>query len=119
MTLEQLRQQRARDMLAVIDAERPRRIPPFPAALRIGAARELEWIAHDVELHYRDQIREPATLHATVGVVAPYTPSILVVTYTARYYLARGEQPAARDVYVVYGALQATMQPETRGLDEL
>jgi hypothetical protein len=116
-TLDDLRKQRARDMLAVLDAAPATEIRKFgPIALRAGSARELEWLAPEVALRYRAQITEPALLHATVGVETPFTPSILVLTYTARYYLAIGDQPPAgttRDVYVVYGVLQTAVLPDT------
>jgi len=122
MSLAKLREQRARDMLAVIERRRTTLIPQFPDELRAASARELEWLAPEVDLRYAGETRQPAKLHASVAVVSPFTPSILIVTYTARYFIAPGAPPPAgiaRDVYVVYGALRAAVLPEGRGTREL
>lgn len=119
MTLEELRRRRAGDMLAVIDRQPPICIPPFEQVeLRAASGRELEWLVPEVALRFAGQDREPARMHATVAVVSPFTPSILIITYTTRYHVACGETPpagAARDVYVVLGAARDTVVPDTRG----
>lgn len=137
MSLAKLREQRATDMLALLDLRPATYLSPFSVRGVAASARELEWLAPEVDLHYRREIREPAKLHASVAIASPFTPSILIVTYTARYYLGHcdgphgdlpygarphaGYPPAgiARDIYIVYGALRPAVLPEGRGLRDL
>lgn len=125
MRLDELRHQRARDMLAVIDRAPATSIEDLGTGLRAGSARELEWLAPEVDLHHRRELRQPAKLHTSVAIVSPFTPSILIVTYTARYFLGHCEGPhgdqahgapagTARDVYVLYGALRPALLSERR-----
>lgn len=123
MTLDELRHQRARDMTAVIDRQHGVSMPEFPGAeLRACSARELEWLAPQIALRQNAVARAGTAPHATTGVVSPYTPSMVVVTYTARYFVSNRSQHSrgtAQDVYLVYGALQATLLPTARGIGEL
>jgi hypothetical protein len=117
MKLEQLRSQRALDMLALLDKQPAKLVDAVPAELRAASARELEWLAPEVALRCADAIRRTAALHSSVAVVSPFTPSVLLLTYRVLYYVATGATPpaVARDVYVVYGDPLATILPETRG----
>jgi hypothetical protein len=119
--LAQLRRRRAIELLALIE-----RRPPI-LIVRIGnvplspcTARELAWLACEIGLVTRAEIRTDEAPHAKYGVALPFTPSMLIVTYTVRYYLSAGSpEETTRDVYVVYGALQATELPVSRSLGPL
>jgi hypothetical protein len=134
MTLDELRRKRAQDMLALIEQLRP----PVPAGRRPSArpeaaaasegdetvgrspcsARELEWLAPELALRETSTTRSDTAPHSAYGVASPFMPSLLVVVYTARYFLASHlrSQGASRDVHIVYGALQAVPQPYERGI---
>jgi hypothetical protein len=119
MNLDELRDKRATDMLALLDKQRPELVDPLSAELRAASARELEWLAPEVDLRFAKAIHRTAALHSSVAVVSPFTPSVLLLTYRVLYYVASGATPPAgiaRDVYVVYGEPLATILPETRGL---
>jgi hypothetical protein len=122
MSLEELYRKRARDMLAVIDAQyahpaeamsatHPR--PVALAALHPCSARELEWLAPEIAMIERAAVRTMVALHAAVGVTSPFIPTVLVAIYTARYFLAdpAADAAAPRELQVVYGPLQAIPQP--------
>jgi hypothetical protein len=82
------------------------------------SARELEWLAPELALHESSTTRSDTAPHSAYGVASPFMPSLLVVIYTARYFLAsRSRASAARgDVHIVYGALQAVELPYERGM---
>jgi hypothetical protein len=119
MTLEELRRKRADHMRAVIEGQRAPAGPDIVqfhaelhrADLSACAARELEWLQPVVTLQDKPPVRTTTAPHSPQGVVAPFSPSMLVVIYSARYYLS------GSDVYTVYGALQAVLLPSTRGID--
>ncbi|TMQ07888.1 MAG: hypothetical protein E6J90_41970 [Deltaproteobacteria bacterium] len=114
MTLEELRRQRARDMIRVIDDQQP---PAQSDASDYGAAsaRELEWLQPFYTLVDAGVTRSATAPHQTFGVVSPFSPSMLVVIYTARYVLSSDAPPGTRRaVYTAYGAMQATLLPTAR-----
>jgi hypothetical protein len=122
MTLDELRRQRAQNTLALIDRQHAVRVTELPGvALRRTSARELEWLGPRTALVATPPVRSQTAPSSSVGVASPFMPSILVVTYNARYYLAvprTGLPPDTREAYVVYGALQATVLPTSRGIDD-
>jgi hypothetical protein len=122
MTLDELRRQRAQDTLALIERQHAVRVTQIHGvALRGASARELEWLAPETALIATPPVRSTTAPSSSIGVASPFTPSILVVTYNARYYLAvprPGLPPASREAYVVYGALQATVLPTARGISD-
>jgi hypothetical protein len=121
MRLDELRRRRAQDALAVIDRQRSVPVAGIQVPLLPASARELEWLASQTALLAATEVRGQTAPSSTVGVASPFTPSILVVTYEARYYLAarRSTLPAAtREVFVAYGTLQATFLPTVRGIDD-
>ena len=120
----ELRRRRAEDTAALIDAQLP--LPPaaladleapLPAADLVAcSARELAWLQEPggIALAHKQTIRSLMVPHATTGVVTPFEPSALMVMYTARYFVAARRPPAPaspRDLYVVYGAIQAEFLP--------
>jgi hypothetical protein len=108
MTLEELQRQRARDMIRVIDHRQPpaqSEVPDHCAA----SARELEWLQPLVNPVDAGVIRSETAPHQKFGVVTPFSPTMLVVTYTARYLLSSDAPPGTRRVYTVYGAMEATL----------
>lgn len=130
MTLERLRAKRARDMLALIEQQRAlasedlaRRNPDRERVdLRACSARELEWLDPEIELREGSMVRTDTAPHSAYGVSSPFVPSLLVVIYTARYFLASralASTGEARDVHIHYGALQAVELPYERGMAAL
>lgn len=136
MTLEELRCRRARDTLALIEsqgaprADRPRALlhrdatspaseDGEPRAMCPCAARELEWLVPELALDEQPPVRSDTAPHSAYGIASPFMPSLLVVIYTARYFLASSSRAlaATRDVHAVYGALQAVELPYDRGID--
>jgi hypothetical protein len=131
MTLEELRCMRARDTLALIEGQgAPRAALPHrrrdatAASPEDGehgamcAARELEWLFPELALEEQPPMRSDTAPHLAFGVASPFMPSLLVVIYTARYFLASSSKSlaATRDVHTVYGALQAVELPYARGI---
>lgn len=134
MTLEELRCMRARDTLALIEGQgalragRPRgpRRRDATAEPEDGehdarcpcAARELEWLVPELALDEQPPVRSDTAPYSAYGIASPFTPSLLVVIYTARYFLASSSKALAstRDVHIVYGALQAVELPYDRGI---
>lgn len=119
MTLDELRRKRANDMRMVIERQRApvsRELTRFHDALDGEhlsgcAARELEWLRPVVALSPKPPVRAAQAPHSTHGVASPFVPSMLVVIYTARYFLS------GTDVYTVYGGLQAVVLPTARGFE--
>jgi hypothetical protein len=157
MTLDELRCQRARDALALIDgqpamllSDGPRLDRRFAPArtdggvvLRACSARELEWLAPSCSLVASNVLRTDTAPHAAYGIASPFMPSLLVVVYTARYFLAAcaavvptasastrldesdassaSNDPATapREVHIIYGALEAVEQPFDRSMGSI
>jgi hypothetical protein len=121
-TLDDLLRQRARDMRTLIDRQNERELlqvsDPTPQR---AAGRELEWLAPEVALQGAGVVRTGTVPLPTHGVVSPFTPSMLIVVYTTRYYVAAGPKVQSargpRDVFTVYGELQAALVPAARGID--
>jgi hypothetical protein len=87
--------------------------------LRGCAARELEWlITGGIAVVLEAVLRTSKAPRVKYGIGSPYLPSMLIVTYETRYFLA---EPArgARSVYVMHGALQTTSVPVGRDLRRL
>jgi hypothetical protein len=112
MRLEDLRRQRASEMIRLIDERRPP-APSEASGYGAASARELEWLQPYFTLVDAGVTRSGTATHAHVGVASPFSPSMLVVIYTARYQLST-DAGTTRELYTVYGALQATLLPTSR-----
>lgn len=110
--LDDLRSRRMRDMLALIDAGQLPAASDMPG-YRVAAARELEWLK-PVALIEDRVTRSTIAPHAHRGVASPFSRSMLVVIYTARYLLRSSGSASQRSVFTVYGALEATLLPVSR-----